>query len=671
MYINPSDYKKTFDEIREISKSHSSCKVVIFVSCLDIDALCSAKIISALFKFDLIPHKIMPISGYQELKEKYSQLDDEISSMICLGCGGTIDLEAFFDIVSDEQDPNADQMMGPKIYVIDNHRPWNLDNLFASSRVVCFDDGGIDRTLAEHKEAYMVLQELGEEEEEDSDEDNDGDTDGDEEYPSSTYSRDVSDLHTPSSSPGRRHSKSPLENTNIITSDNEDNTDNDDDDIYYKRHKSDSPSSQKENIDPHRQDQIKAKAAKRELKAMRAKHQALLEEYYMQGTYFHESISSEVYRLVSLIGETNITNLWLMVIGVTSLDVQHSTIYTELFPLLKEEVLRQCPPAQNTSAATNQQLLIQDDYLLFLLRHWSLYQSMLHSSYLSAKLHLWTDDGRKKLHKMLAKMGISLHEAKEHYALMNVDLKKSLASKLKGVAAMYGIEKVFRQGIARRYGYKGTITAGDAVDALAALLEAGADKKTFKSKESESQILADKGKFWISNFWDAWDAVDNFDLLVSGMHKAKALQSMVVSSSTALFEKRLIKDLRSYRLAVIREGPDLDLFNNPLALARLGAWIGEACSESHSQPLPLVVASFDKDTNSYMVLGMGPRKSRDVELDPNSTVYNRFGPAFQATSERINAQLTFDAFESSIIQVSKDDLSRFLENLTLTGLLDN
>jgi cell division control protein 45 len=67
---------------------------------------------------------------------------------------------------------------------------------------------------------------------------------------------------------------------------------------------------------------------------------------------------------------------------------------------------------------------------------------------------------------------------------------------------------------------------------------------------------------------------------------------------------------------------------------------------------------------------MGPRKPRDAENSSEGDVsYNKFGSAFQTTANKINAKVRMDAFESSIIEVAKDDLARFLEALAVSGMI--
>lgn len=682
MYITSQEFPKAFDQIRFTSLSHSACRIVIFVSCLDVDALCAAKILSNILKLELIPHKIIPIVGYKDLKTQFEGLDEDIANVICIGCGATIDLESFLNIIQDEgPDQEVQLESSRKIYIIDNHRPWNLDNLFEAKNVICFDDGGV-RDLQDHKEAYTFLSNLDDDDDDDDDDDEE-EAEEEEDHGNSAYD----------------HTYNNNETNNNDTDEHDTDADSQDEQVFGSKTNGIHLTDSEDSPDPSRitsqeiptaessyhsrnGSQDNTRHVRLEAKKLKKKYVILLEDYYSQGTFVSTSSTIQLYTLLSLIGETSLENLWLTVIGVTAIDTQHSHIYSMLYPLIKDEVNRLGSGVPSTGE--NNSLSVETDYALFLLRHWSLYESMRHSSYLSAKLQLWTDDGRKKLHKMLAKMGISLQESKEIWTHMVIPIKRGLKEKFQSVSGMYGIEEIVRDGVIRKFGFKGTVTARDSVEALAALLESG--KQDYGStidsnpatNNNNSGITAGNGlkgsekqTFWVTNFWAGWDALEDFDELMIGISKAKRLQSAVAMAGMGLFEKRQIKNLYSFRLAVLKEGPELEIFKNPLALIRIGVWIAEGCAEANSQPLPLVVATLDVSTDVYLVLGMGPRKPRDSEevTGQDDISYNKFGSAFQTTANKINAKVRMDAFESSIIEVAKEDLARFLEALAVSGLI--
>lgn len=705
MHVYMEDFLKSFEEIRTTSLSHATCKLVMFVSCLDIDALCATKLIAGLLKLDLIPHKIVPVVGFEDLQAAYNNSvagDKDIKNVLCIGCGATIDLLDFLGIEENQPDPK-------KIYIIDNHRPWNLENLFSSSEVICFLDGYADLDkLNSLQDSYMNYVRLMEEMGDDS-------GSSDEESDDNIDAVDTIDSKDSKEKEKEKEKENQAHYLDALTDEDEDDNDNDDDNNpANNERKRNREESDTEDVDlNHKKPRLKRLSRSDE----REKYEQTIKSYYGQGSSLATSTSSLIYSLASDLMTPTITQLWLTVIAATSLDAQHPHLYRLLFPALKTEVLRLNPlaaipiisangsyPTSQTHISDDNSLYIETDYPFYLLRHWTLYESMSHSSYVSAKLRLYTEDGRRRLHKMLAKMGISLQDARELWTHMNLTVKDTLPAKLGGVSTLYGIDDVIRPGIVRRFGYKGSFSAGDCVDALLTLLQSG---QRLKNIEDASAITEEdfhngnnfingesedsRDRFWVENFWTAWDALDNVNKMIQGIQLAKGLQQSIVISATALLERRLIKDLRCFRLAVLKDGPDLELFANPLALAQLAVWIAEASAEASPRSLPLVVASLYPPTNTYLVVGVGARKTRrrlekvrkkkvadgkegesedeeEEEEEDGLTQFNEFGSVFHQIAAEINAKVKLDAFESSVIEVAKDDLTRFLEALSLIGI---
>lgn len=108
-----------------------------------------------------------------------------------LNMGSILSLPDFFTSASD---PMPDAHILPDhchIHLIDSHRPYNLDNLFATSRINdrlhVWDDGEIEERLGREEKAYSSLEFLDEdsssseeesEEEEDSQSEREGEEDG-------------------------------------------------------------------------------------------------------------------------------------------------------------------------------------------------------------------------------------------------------------------------------------------------------------------------------------------------------------------------------------------------------------------------------------------------------------------------------------------------------------
>ncbi|EJS42738.1 cdc45p [Saccharomyces arboricola H-6] len=656
MYYGISQFSEAYNRILKNSSSHSSCQLVIFVSCLNIDALCATKMLSLLFKKQLVQSQIVPIFGYSELRRHYSQLDDNINSLLLVGFGGVIDLEAFLEIDPDEYVINTDEKSGEKsfkrdIYVLDAHRPWNLDNIFGSQIIQCFDDGTVDDTLGEQKEAYFKLLELDQNSDKDELSDNDDDDGGEGEA------------------------------TDVDEATDED----EDDDEDEKGEGNTTKSNKRRNSSASSNGLSKRKQRKKQIH----KYEDVLQEYYSQGTTVVNSISAQIYSLLSAIGETNLSNLWLNILGTTSLDIAYAQVYNRLYPLLQDEVKRLTPSNRNSVKTPDTlSLRIQPDYYLFLLRHSSLYDSFYYSNYVNAKLSLWNENGKKRLHKMFARMGIPLSTAQETWLYMDHSIKRELGLIFDKNLDRYGLQDIIRDGFVRTLGYRGSISASEFVEALTALLEVGnaTDKDNVKINKNNDedtdgedeegdnvQKLTNLRKRWVSNFWLSWDALDDekMELLNRGINMAQDLQRAVFNTGVTILEKKLIKHLRIYRLCVLQDGPDLDLYRNPLTLLRLGNWLIECCAESEDkQLLPMVLASVDENTDTYLVAGLTPRYPRGLDtMHTKKPILNNFSMAFQQITAETDAKVRIDNFESSIIEIRREDLSPFLEKLTLSGLL--
>lgn len=704
MYINPSQYSQVFSDIKRTSSSHSTCKLILFVSCLSIDSICTAKILSLVLKKNLIQYQLIPVAGYADLKEHYLKLDPEVSNVILIGCGAMVDIESFFEIDPNDyvtsQDPmplNHSQPLeepdqGPsfsrKIYIMDGSRPWNLDNVFGSHMVVCFDDGYIDKNLAQERESFKVLVDASDHESSDE------------------SSGEESDEHE------------------VIEDEDEEDIEDDGGVVT-----DDSGENRKRRLEEAENKKLR-KQRRKELNAS----ENVIETYYNQGTAVLTATTAIIYALLATIGETSIDNLWLSIIGASSLDRLHPEVYDKIQPLFLEEVHRLNPSNAGTErSADSTALSIEKDYHLFLLRHWTLYDSFFYSSLVNSKLNLWTEDGRKKLHKLFAKMGISLSVAQQKWLYMDISVKKNLPTIFNKYLPLYGLEGIVRDGFVRTFGFVGQLSAMECVEALVALLESderiSGDKNHDKDEDINEKIER-KEKLWVNNFWSSWDALNmnnhgnasrivssntnslasalsskklkGYDLLMRGLEKAKDIQQIIFKTGMSVLERKLMKNLRLYRLCVLNDGsiPDLSMFNNPLILTKLGNWLLENINEleflnlaskndkSLSNALkPLVLASLDPASDTYLVIGLAPKYPRGLDNSAKAKIaqetkdrphqhdstfmtrLNTFSVAFQRVAASSDAKVRINSFESSIIEIRKDDLLPFLEKLTLSGLI--
>jgi cell division control protein 45 len=542
---------------------------------------------------------------------------------------------------------------------------------------------------------------------------------------------------------------------------------------------------------------------------MRKRHTSILDKYYQLGASYAEPVSSLVYTLASDLGREDNDLLWNAIVGVSSLELYGRTgSGVGLNPLsaaggsagwngnrgeqirsvLRDEVRRLNPVTDphgvardasmgdasgviptSARSATDKSIRLSPEPRFLLLRHWSLYESMLHSPYLSAKLHIWSDAGQKRLAKLLAKMGVSLQECKQRYTHMDMELKRGLRERLLKFAPQYGLDGLVPPpprsgdmkdgwGFVRCWGWKACLSAIDAGVILGAILEVGDAKDLTSSSfdssnhnhitaEHSSEITSTQAEqtaaqeHITSRFWTAYDALNSIDLLTTHIATAQHLHRAILRTGTQLIEKKQIRHLRAFRMAVVKEGPDVSLFTHPGALTKLALWIAEAIVELNgtkgkNRGSELVMAGLDESRGLYVVVGLGgggasesakerlvkrdaktkakeskralklkekekKRKEREERMaaagleddevesddteeedsesesddsddeDATKAKYgrNRFGNAFQEVVRETGARVRMDSFEACVIEIRKEDLSGFLERLSMKAVV--
>jgi len=311
---------------------------------------------------------------------------------------------------------------------------------------------------------------------------------------------------------------------------------------------------------------------------IRREKEAVIRKYYKMGASFSEPISSMVYSLASELGRDDNDLLWLAIVGVTSMELYGRSSAGIAVPVrqadsssrnrptggwlgarggrirqvLRDEVRRLNPPETingriaaeslgiiptTARSPEDTSIRLSPEPRFLLIRHWSLYDSMLHSPYLFSRLRTWSEAGLKRLHKLLAKMGVSLAQCKQSYAHMDMMLKKELRAKLIKYGSLYNLDDMVPSvetdgkdragakdgwGFVRSWGWRATLSAQDVGVIIGALLEVGrhataattadaansfAREFTEDANEEEAEYQA-QGREWVGRFWEAYDALE-------------------------------------------------------------------------------------------------------------------------------------------------------------------
>ncbi|KAI0957423.1 hypothetical protein AcW1_005820 [Taiwanofungus camphoratus] len=665
----------------------TSASSIIMLVAPDVDAICAARMLADVFKQDDVMHRIIPVSGHAELERMRDELAtySDLHTLILLNMGAILDLpssEWFGDF--------STQLT---VHVIDSSRPQNLSSVFGGGgngeRIVIWDDGGAE-DLQEERKAWEALtyepDPDSDEEDSNSEEEEAHDGEDDEDYEGS-------------SSSGKRKSFG------------------DGDRTTGKRRRVERP---------HRmsRDERARHSTRLEKHYMSGTWhgQSASGTIYILATVL-ERVDNDLLWL-AILGLT--FQYTTSRISREDYDKYHSIYYDEvarLNPPPPASAANDCDFKSQSPDDTS--VYAADDLRFMMFRHWNLYDAMYHSAYVASKLGIWKERGRKRLTGLLAKMGFSIPETQQSYPHMAKDLKLSLRHKLDQIAPEYGLVELSYPSFTRCYGYRSQpLSACDAVEAVSALLDVaggirmeveiegarnggewfGGGRVWIGGKEGRRRdderenippgavvsiaklqsVAADmEGKedadgegaglqWWVKNFWTAFDALNDIVRLREALSLAMSVHRAIIRQGSSIIDKHDIRTLRGHRVVVLTQGPDLALFAHPGVLSRLVLWLVEALrdriqgtnpaySRSKRKSLPLVVACLNEKTGTYIVVGVM------AALDFGEVRKNEFGLAFLDAKERCNARTRHGSFDTSVLEINKDDLKVFLETLCEGG----
>ena len=189
----------------------------------------------------------------------------------------------------------------------------------------------------------------------------------------------------------------------------------------------------------------------------------------------------------------------------------------------------------------NGRILSQNEYKFMLLRHTSLWDSLLHSNFVASKFQVWKSSGRQRLMELLAKMGFPLDQCRQPWAFVGPGMKRRLGEKMNDVSEvrdfvevvicvhyflhsnlMYGgaiyqeyeLGNVSYTGFVRVTGYKSLLSASDMSYAVTALLECSAAAMDGSaSKDGDNDDLLDEedreDREMVAAFNVAFDALNS------------------------------------------------------------------------------------------------------------------------------------------------------------------
>ena len=189
----------------------------------------------------------------------------------------------------------------------------------------------------------------------------------------------------------------------------------------------------------------------------------------------------------------------------------------------------------------------EEEYRFMLLRHGSLLDAMVNSTYIASRMKTWSDGGRELLMEILARVGLPLKDCRQKYLHMPPQMKRTLDAKLPELAEAMQLEELRFPTFHRCNGYKGEVSAVDVVHAVTALLEQSSEKRESAMERSTNATRAlvssldlEKGIHWAIKVQRAIIQYGGLSLARGDVHAVPGFFYINLSDITAADAKLLV-----------------------------------------------------------------------------------------------------------------------------------
>lgn len=579
-----------YSKLRESVTASSYSPLLIFPSTSDVDSLCALKIVFHVLESDSIRYACYPVSSFQEI-HKYAGPNlcssDEPISILLINWGCHRDLRKVLNL-------------GPvaRVFVVDSHRPIHLHN------------------LSDQNDRVVVLY-----------------TQDDEHQADLAYDFDVSALASAS---------------DLNSDDEVDELDSEDE--------NDSDSEEEEDGSGSRKRRKVSGENEEDPVQLFGK---LKKEYYHMGTFHGKPSGCLMYDLSHSLRKNTNELLWLACVSLTDQFV-HERLTDERYQAGVMELEQHINSSGNLEAvnlvtlkdgtkirAPNaSRIAYEDEPRLMLLQEWTLFDSMLCSSYIATKLKTWSDNGMKKLKLLLARMGFALVDCQQKFQYMNLEVKRKMKDEFERFLPEYGLTDFYYRSFLRLHGYRSRVSAADVVYGVTALLES---------------FVKTDGSCASKQFGVAYDALSlgNLDKLKAGMQNAIKIQRAILrQGSTAITKTGCIRSGRKFRWLKLEDSVDTKLLGYPQALTKFCYFLMDALREKGARMKPLLCACLSQEPNKVLVVGVcGKPRLGAVQG-------NAFGIAFRNAAEEIGSEFFHELFDSSWIFLDAAAVNSFMVRLT-------
>ena len=697
--------------IKRISAKKKKAKVLILVS-PTIDSLTSLRIIVGLFKSDIIPYEIIPILNTENLTIQLENLKSctfQIIGMIFINCVGQIDLTNYWFYKKDSKDI--------LILISDSRRPIYHKLINDKSIFVLINDLEYDLSNCPTDEDYDNFENADQSSSNDDNNDNDNDENND----NNNNDDDGENHYIPKNT---NDNKENSENEEEKKEDDNEEKDKKDKEkkrkIKKKINENIEDEIKKEEEEEEKKDEINniinsnlmspqkitldETLTKEQLKKEKIRKVKEQIDYYYYGTYYGLPSTYIFYSLAHELHKHSNTYLWYLIVAITDEYLRkHLTEkkYYELKDICQNEVIqisrkKKKEEKESKYSSTSKEvksILAGTDYRLCLYRHWNLYDSFIYSNYPLGVLSTWKEQGKNEVQKLFAYVGIPLSEAKQKYRYMRCEYKDSFKSQITEISRKFDLKDLIYHSFIYQFDQNIEMSASDCVYLTSSLLEYPFDDicdieiedddfiednnyvklmEKINNNDDDNEIKTDlnieivkKKRYednWIKKFWLAYKflSLKKLNMTNSLIDLSIKFQIALANNSTIVIDKNGIIQSSKFRYSIVNSNlsDESKYFHYPGNLERLTELLIEIYKRNRKDFIekPFLLAFLDAETKTYLVNGIG----NDTGMNNKNDFYIKFVYVVR----KLGIKMNFSFCNDEIVSIGKDDLYRFIEEIT-------
>lgn len=395
--------------------------------------------------------------------------------------------------------------------------------------------------------------------------------------------------------------------------------------------------------------------ARRQEKENKRKIRGQRIDEYEEYTWAGPSTAITIFELSTKLSKDTISALWWGIVGITDQLISKKVLENQYNASIYKYCLHDHSlRLQSRTEHNNHDVLrveFSEDLFLPLYRHWTIQESLTHALPIASAVKVWTGSGSRKIKELVAQIGMPLTQANEQYHYMEQKYKDDFAKLLEEKAVHFGVKNLKMVSFSAQRGFGFKYTATDVAVSINAMLELSGN------------CLPEH------NFHNALEALrtEQMSSMQSGIELGKKQLRAVLNTINSNIEMGSVINAGPFLYMLLKDGnPEHHMFAHPASVRLLATYLLSTFCRSQPRQrrdkirvLPLLVAAPRGDVGGGKSILCGiPPLASDTNRNP-------FGRAFVASAERSKSNVDWLFMDQSLMQIAKDDLSKFLDALVV------